>query len=288
MLNHTTRMPLAFTIICALAIGAVHAADPGKAAGTFTYDGTAVTLTHATSATAENLFDDKKKDLLVVLSDRPLGATAVDDIELSMRARKGDLTAIMLRIDGAKLTNVSLFYKGLSGKVILPGAWFQYTSAKPGVGSLKLATRDFDDHKYATSVEFAATPAAAPAAAAATEPAKPAALPPAPAKEKPLPPATTSNIDTKSANALFVQALMQKDEHRALEIIKLGVDPNGKDQYGVPMLNWAVMTCQPKVVQALVDKKADLTYQRAPGMTIMVEAGACPEAAKILKAAGAK
>jgi ankyrin repeat protein len=103
-----------------------------------------------------------------------------------------------------------------------------------------------------------------------------------------LPPATTSNLDTKSANELFVAALMNKNEHGALEVIKLGVDPNGKDKYGVPMLNWAVMMCQPKVVQALIDKKADLTYQRAPGMTIMTEAGACPEAAKILKAAGAK
>jgi hypothetical protein len=48
------------------------------------------------------------------------------------------------------------------------------------------------------------------------------------------------------------------------------------------------MMCTPAVVQALVDRKADLTYQRAPGLTIMQEAGACPAAAKILKAAGAK
>ena len=81
---------------------------------------------------------------------------------------------------------------------------------------------------------------------------------------------------------------MEKDERRALEILKLGADPNGRDQYGTAMLNWAVMMCQPQVVKALVDKKVDLTYQRAPGMTILTEAGACPEAAKILRAAGAK
>jgi hypothetical protein len=147
--------------VCVLAATAASAADPGKATGTFTYDGTVVTLTLATSGTVENLFDDKKTDLLVVLSDRPLGATAVDDIELSMRARKGDLTAIMLRIDGAKLTNVSLFYKGLSGKVVLPGAWFQYTATKPGIGSLKLDPKEFDGHKYASSVDFAALAAGA-------------------------------------------------------------------------------------------------------------------------------
>jgi ankyrin repeat protein len=140
--------------------------------------------------------------------------------------------------------------------------------------------------KYATSVEFAA--AAAPKPAPAPEPVAAPAPKPAPKPVEKAAPATTSNIDKKSATALLVQAMMDKDEHRALEIIKLGADPNGRDQYGVPVLNWAIMVCQPQVVKALVDKKADLTYQRAPGMTVMVEAGACPEAAKILKAAGAK
>jgi len=82
--------------------------------------------------------------------------------------------------------------------------------------------------------------------------------------------------------------MMQKDEHMALELVKSGVDPNSRDESGIPILNWSVMMCMPSVVQALVDRKADLTYQRAPGMTIMTEAGACPAAAKILKAAGAK
>jgi len=48
------------------------------------------------------------------------------------------------------------------------------------------------------------------------------------------------------------------------------------------------MVCQPLVVQALVNMKADLTYQRAPGLTALVEAGACPAAEKILRAAGAR
>ena len=71
-------------------------------------------------------------------------------------------------------------------------------------------------------------------------------------------------------------------------MIKLGADPNGRDQSGIPVLNWSVAMCMPQVVKALVDRKASLTYQRAPGLTIMAEAGACPEAAKILSAAGAK
>ena len=280
----------ALLMTCALVgtLGA-QAAAPGKATGTFSFDSTSVPLAHAVQAKVEGLFDSKTTDTLVVLTDKPLGGTAPDDdIDLSMRARKGDIAALMLRIDaGNKLVNVSVFHKGLAGKILLPGAWFTYKAAKPGSGSLNLAAREFDGKKYATAVEFAAA-APAPKPAPAPEPAAAPAPKPTPKPVEKLAPATTSNIDTKSANALFVQALMDKDERRALELIKLGVDPNGRDQSGIPMLNWAVMMCQPQVVKALVDKKADLTYQRAPGMTVMMEAGACPEAAKILKAAGAK
>lgn len=147
---------LAIASVIAVA-SATHAAEPGKAAGTLTFDATTVTLAYATLGKAENLFDDKKSDVLVVLTDKPLGTTAPDDdIDLSMRARKGDIAALMLRIDGARLVNVSVFHKGLSGKVILPGAWFEYSASKPGAGSLKMAARALEEHKYATSVQFEA------------------------------------------------------------------------------------------------------------------------------------
>jgi len=271
--------------------GQVFAAEPGKAVGSFSYDSTTVPLAYAVATKVEGLFDSSKQELLIVLTDKPLGSTKPDDdIDLSLRARKGDIAALMLRIDGAKLVNVSVFHKGLAGKVLLPGAWFDYKASKPGTGSLQLAPRAFDDKKYAAKVEFAAmeapkpapaTPPPAPAPVAKPAPAPPAATPkPAAAapKEAPKPPSP----------AILVKLIMDKDEVGALEVIKMGADPNGKDQYGMPVLSWAVMMCQPKVVQALVDKKANVNYSRAPGMTVLAEAGACPDAAKILKAAGAK
>jgi hypothetical protein len=277
---------LSFAIAALLASPLV-AAQPGQAAGTATADGNTATLAFAASTAKENLFDDSKKDTIVVLADRALGDTAADDeVALSLRARGGELFVLVLRLDGEKLVNVGMCHKGLSGIVLLPGAWFHYTPAKAGggtaAGSLKLATREFDGHFYSCAVEFVA---------AAAAPARPAAAEEAPAVVQPaatLPPATTSTLDPKSLTPLLVQAMMQKDEAEALKLIKLGADPNGRDQYGVPVLNWAVMMCQPAVVKALVDAKASLTYQRAPGMTIMQEAGACPEAAKILRAAGAR
>jgi hypothetical protein len=273
------------TLVCGLVAPAL-AAEPGKAVGTITIDKATTTLSVAAETKVEGLFDSKKQDTLVVLSDKPLGATRPDDeIGLSMRARKGEMVVMALRIDGSTLVNVKISHEGLSGYVTLPGAWFQYTASKRGTGTLKLNPRTFDGRSYACAVEFAAAPAPDPAAAAAPVPPPAAAKDPPPAK---LPPATTSNIDKKSATALLLQAMQDKDEHRAVELIKLGADPNGRDQSGIPMLNWAIMMCQPNVVQALVIAKADLAYQRAPGLTPLAEAGACPAAAKILKAGGAK
>ncbi len=280
------RVALAL-LACTLAGRAALALPAGKAAGTATVDGTAVAMSFAVSTKVENLFDDAKKDTLVVVTDKALGDLAADDdVGISMRARDGGVLALALRLDGAKLVNVSVYHAGLAGVVKLPGSWFDYKPATGAAGisagSLTLAKREFDGHSYACAVEFAAAPASAPQQAAAAP--APAAAAPAPT----LPPASTSTLDPKSLTPLLVSAMMQKDEAQALKLIKLGADPNGRDDYGTPVLNWAVMMCQPSVVKALVDAKASLTYQRAPGMTIMQEAGACPEAAKILRAAGAK
>jgi hypothetical protein len=270
----------------ALAIGLASpalAVDAGKASGTATIDGIATPLTFAVETRKENLFDEKKRDTVVVLTDKALGATRPDDeVELSLRARRGELLVLALRIDGDQLVNVTVSHKGLNGLVILPGAWFQFSSSKSG-GTLLLAKRDYQGHSYAVDAAFAAAPYVVPRPNPAPAPSSTDVKPtPAPA------PATTSTVDRKQATTLLVQALMQRDEHRALEIIKLGVDPNGRDQSGIPVLNWAVMMCQPPVVKALIDAKADLKYERAPGMTILTEAGACPEAARILRSAGAR
>ncbi len=277
-------------VLAALALPAgLFAADPGKAAGTITIDGAATPIMLAAASDAENLFDDKKRDTLITITDRALGDTeAGDDVSLSMRARTGDLVVVLLRLDGAKLTNVTLMYKGLSGVVKLPGQWFTFTSTGRNAGTLKLARKEVDGHTYACDLTFTAATIAkkpAPPPAAAPPAVKPAARP---AQEAPLPPASTLTMDPKVATAVFVAAAMQKDEHQALALVKAGIDPNSRDKDGVPILNWSVMMCMPPVVQALVDRHADLKYQRAPGLTVMQEAGACPAAAKILSAAGAR
>lgn len=278
------KLTTAIFLTCAgLAAGMAFAVEPGQASGSLTVDGTTAKLAYATSTTTPNLFSDDKKDTLVVLSDRPLGDIAADDVVgLQLAARNGELTAVVLRLDGSKLVNAGVHAKGVDGVALLPGNWFTFKPAGAAAGSITLARHEFDGHAFACSAEFAGAPQkprAAESEAPATAPVEPTPT---------LPPASTSTVDTKALTAALVAAMMSKDEGQALEIVRQGVDPNVRDQYGMPVLNWSVMMCMPNVVQALIDKGADLKYERAPGMTILTEAGACPEAAKILRAAGAK
>lgn len=160
-------MSLARSLCLSIAFGSLFApvalaADPGKAVGTVTIDGVTTALTLAAESTTENLFDSKKTDAIITLTDRPLGDTAAnDDVALSMRARRGDLVVVMLRIDGTRLVSVSLMYKGLSGIDKLPGQWFQFTATGKSAGTLKMARRENDGKAYACAVEFTAAPVGA-------------------------------------------------------------------------------------------------------------------------------
>lgn len=265
----------------------IAAASPGLAAdqvsGSCSIDGKSVSLRFATGGSDANLLDDSKRDTIIALSDDPLKDTYPADLAgLSLKSRKGDITALVLRIDGSDLANVAVFHRSLEGYSILPKGWFNFKQLSPAKGLLKLERREFDKHTYACKLEYSDVTVASPPVE--SEPTPLPTLPSVPT----LSPASESFIDSKSAAALLVTALMNRDERQALELIKLGADPNGRDQSGIPVLNWAVMMCQPAVVQALVKAKADLNYERAPGMTILIEAGACPEAEKILRVAGAR
>jgi hypothetical protein len=55
------------------------AVQTGKAGGSVTLDGKTTTLAFAVGTRAENLFDEEKKDLLVVLSDRARADIAPED-----------------------------------------------------------------------------------------------------------------------------------------------------------------------------------------------------------------
>jgi hypothetical protein len=267
-----------------LLLAAAAAVEPGKAVGTITIDGTPVTLTHAVRTTRPNAFDENAVDTVVVLSDRPLTREEASDEErLMARALTGELVAVSVRFDErrgrSKLFNVTVGHKALAETALLPDVWFDSTF-KGGVGTLKMAPRDFSCHSYALSVEYAVVVPAETTAATA---------PPA-AATAPLPPPSKTAAERTAATMLLIQALQEGDEARALAVLKLGIDPNASDEkMKIPVINWAVLMCMPPVIKELAELKADTTRERIPGMTLLAEAtAACPDSVPYLKAAGAK
>jgi hypothetical protein len=253
-----------------------------QGSGSLVIDGTTIELAHAVKTTRKNPFNDFFSDPVVILSDKPVSEDeAASDAALLARAQQGDTVILAVRFDGrpkrGQLFNVGIAHKGLQDTVLLPDVWFKYTF-KAGAGTLTLAPQEMSGHTYATDVKFSI-----PMPVEATDEEKTAATLALPGPSK-------TDADRQRASQLLVDALQEGDEARALAIVPLGIDPNFKDsKMGIALINWAVLMCQPPVVAALVELKADLTHERLPGMTLLAEArAACPEAVGYLRAGGAQ
>ena len=239
-------------------------------------------LSHAIKTTRKNLFNDFFSDPVVILSNQPVTQKeADDDAALFARAQKGGLITVIVRFDGrpkrGQLFNVALNHPGLQETALLPDVWFKYTF-KGGAGTITLASHEFAGRTYATDAQFSV-----PMPVETVDETKAAST-------QGLPGPSKTAADRQKASQLLIEALQEGDEARAVAVVALGIDPNARDpKMGIALINWAVLMCQPQVVAALVDLKADLTHQRLPGMTLLSEArAACPEAVGYLKAGGAK
>lgn len=253
-----------------------------QGSGTLTINGATSQLTHAIKTTRKNPFNDFFSDPVVILSDKPITQQeADDDAALLARARNGDLVSIAVRFDGrpkrGQLFNVGISHKGLEETALLPDVWFKYTF-KAGAGTLKLEPREMAGRNYATDLQFSI-----PMPAETTDDTRAEAT-------RGLPPPSKTDADRQRASQALIEAIQEGDEVRAMAIVPLGIDPNARDsKMNIALVNWAVLMCQPMVVNALVELKADLTHERLPGMTLLAEArAACPEAVGYLKAGGAK
>jgi hypothetical protein len=254
-----------------------------KGSGSITINGTATTLSHAVKTTRKNPFNDFFSDPVIVLSNRPLSeAEAGDDAALLARAQRGEIVTLAVRFDGrpkrGQLFNIGINHKGLTETALLPDVWVKYTF-KAGAGKLTLPVHEFAGRTYAANVEFTVP---MPVETTTEESAN--------AGTRELPPPSKTDADRQKASQLLIEALQEGDEARALAIVALGIDPNARDpKMQIALINWAVLMCQPPVVSALVELKADLSHERLPGMTLLAEArAACPEAVGYLKAGGAK
>ena len=272
------------SLYLSLALGIAPPAQTSRAVGTLTVDGTSTSLAHAARTTRPNIFNDFFADTVVVLSSQPLTAEeAADDAALLTRAKRGEIVTVAVRFDGrpkrGQLFNVAINHNGLTETALLPDVWFTHTF-KAGAGTLKLERREFTGRTYAIDAEFTVPMPVETTVAGDVGTTMGA----------PLPPPSETDTDRAKASALLIDALQEGDEQRSLDIIKLGIDPNARDQkMGIPLINWAVLMCQPPVVAALVELKADLTHERLRGMTLLAEArAACPDAVRFLRAGGAQ
>jgi hypothetical protein len=253
-----------------------------KGSGSVTVNGTTTQLTHAIKTTRKNPFNEFFSDPVVILSDKPISdSEAADDAALLKRAQAGELVTLNIRFDGrpkrGQLFNVGINHQGLTETALLPDVWAKYTF-KGGAGTLTLPEHELAGRRYAAKAEFNI-----PMPAETTDDAKTATT-------RALPPPSKTDADRQKASQALIEAIQEGDEARALAIVPLGIDPNARDaKMGIALINWAVLMCQPPVVSALVDLKADLNHERLPGMTLLAEArAACPEAVGYLKAGGAK
>lgn len=283
-------------LACArLAAAAAGALAAGGAAGKFTFDGKTVALTHAYAYTGENLFDEKKRDTFVVITDRTLPADQApdDEVQLHVVAREGGLVALRLRIADGKAAGVALFHPAAEGILLFPAQAAAFTAAPAGAGEVSGHVKtpkplELEGHSWGADLDFHAS-IAAPKSAELTPPAAaPEAAPPTPSapEDAPLPKRDPQQSATEAK--AIIAAIMTHDSARAVKYVQNGMDPNARDENGLSVLNWAVMSCDVPVVKALVDKGADVSYQRMPGYTMLTEAGACPAAERLLRAAGAR
>jgi hypothetical protein len=268
-------------MVVGLAAGAAGAPEPGKASGAITIDGVTTTMSHAVRVSKTNVFDALATDPVIVVSNVPLTtAEAGDETGLLARAQRGEIVTMAFRYDGRRgrgqLFNVTLAHRGLDELALLPDVLFTH-SFKAGAGTARIDAPSFRGYSYKGSVEFAVVmPVETTDAAPVVSPLGPLPFP------------SKTDADRRAASALLIQALQEGDEARALAIVALGVDPDARDEkMKIPLVNWAVLMCQPLIVKALVEAKANITFERLPGMTLLGEAqAACPEAVPFLKGGG--
>lgn len=134
----------------------------GSAAGTLKVDGSTVKLTHAIARLAPNAFDEKKKDVQVLLTDQPVPMeTFIDDTKLFDEVKNGKVQGLVLAIDSdEKPYHVQLLNPKtpmqLSGSGFLN---FDATDFSDKHTSGRFFTNGEEDfmgkHKYSYDVSFA-------------------------------------------------------------------------------------------------------------------------------------
>jgi hypothetical protein len=144
-----------------LAASAPKIAD-GQASGTLKVDGKTVKLTHAIARTKRNSFDEKKKDVVVLLTQVPVAPELfVDDMKLFSEAEAGKVQGLLVTIDSDEKP-YHLYVLDSKANMQLSGSGifnFDSTDFSEKHVSGKFFTTEEQDfmgkHKYSYDVTFA-------------------------------------------------------------------------------------------------------------------------------------
>ena len=127
-----------------------------KASGEFTLDGKAYKISFVLAKTEENSFDEKKKDVVILLTDHPVPEEKLDMGSLFDLSQSGKLHGIMVAIDDQKEPHrlVILGVAQKSGNQIC-----KFEATKFGTdlveGRVYLSqTEESFDHKYQFDIQF--------------------------------------------------------------------------------------------------------------------------------------
>jgi hypothetical protein len=131
------RPVLPFVLVAALAVTLPLAAQQaGTADGTYTVGAKTTKLTYAYAIAKKGFFDEKKEDILVILSDVPLSQAALDDpFERMHMARDGKLHGLELTVNSDKL---------VTSGTLLHEAFVKFQGSVSATGMHQFDAKTFD------------------------------------------------------------------------------------------------------------------------------------------------
>jgi hypothetical protein len=135
----------------------------GGATGSFTLDGKTVKLAHSIARTKPNSFDEKKKDVVLLLTNEPVAPELfVDELKLSRAVQDGTLRGLKVTIDVADEKPYHLEMLDPKGGFQISGSGFWnldfHDISDKRVGGRFFTTEEqtfTDAHKYTYDVSFA-------------------------------------------------------------------------------------------------------------------------------------
>lgn len=137
----------------------------GGAIGTLTVDGSTVKLTHSLARSQPSVFDEKKTEWVVLLSDRPVAAETFGDTSKLMSAvNEGALQGLLLSVGPDETPfHLQFLHPKTSMQVTGSGFWnldvTDFSEKRMAARFYTTEERELGDHKYSYDASFA-TPVA--------------------------------------------------------------------------------------------------------------------------------